>query len=284
VHKTPGEVVGTVRSLFRYPVKSMLGEALTESAVTELGLAHDRRFALIDTATGRAASAKAPVLWRALLGFSARIDCGDVSPRVVITLPDGEITSDIDDKVDEKISRRLDREVHLAASPPPDLEIERARPDEVLAQGVDAQVTADIGRLGRASPQGAFFDYAPLHLITTSGLAALAQAAGGEVETARYRPNLVIDTGGAPAFMEDAWVGREVEIGPEVRLRVLVATPRCAVPTLAHGDLPQRADAMTALMASHLVTVEGRPRPCLGVYSQVLQGGVVRVGDEVRVR
>jgi hypothetical protein len=57
----------TVEQLWRYPVKSMLGEPLTETEATERGLPGDRSLALTDLATGKIASAKAPRLWRALL-------------------------------------------------------------------------------------------------------------------------------------------------------------------------------------------------------------------------
>ena len=54
---------GRVVSLWRYPVKSMLGEQLNSSYVTEHGLLGDRAYALIDQKTGKVASAKNPRKW-----------------------------------------------------------------------------------------------------------------------------------------------------------------------------------------------------------------------------
>jgi uncharacterized protein YcbX len=54
---------GTVSELWRYPVKSMRGERLTESEVTEAGLVGDRAYALVDAETGKVCSAKHPRLW-----------------------------------------------------------------------------------------------------------------------------------------------------------------------------------------------------------------------------
>jgi uncharacterized protein YcbX len=51
---------GTVVSIWRYPVKSMLGEELNSSFVTERGLVGDRAYAIVDEVTGKVASAKNP--------------------------------------------------------------------------------------------------------------------------------------------------------------------------------------------------------------------------------
>src|SRR5439155_12378535 len=85
--------VRTVAALWRYPVKSMLGEELTASDVDERGLIGDRGYAIIDAETGKIASAKHPGKWNVLLHMRARYDdepiVGEPVPPVVITLPDG---------------------------------------------------------------------------------------------------------------------------------------------------------------------------------------------------
>src|SRR5919198_1581778 len=90
---------GTVVSLWRYPVKSMLGEELNSSYVTERGLIGDRVYALIDQQTGKVASAKNPRKWGRLFDFRAAftdsLQFVGVIPPVRITLPDGsQIFSD----------------------------------------------------------------------------------------------------------------------------------------------------------------------------------------------
>jgi MOSC N-terminal beta barrel domain len=55
--------VGTITAIWRYPVKSMTGEELDASAVTEQGVLGDRAYALIDAETGKVASAKNPKRW-----------------------------------------------------------------------------------------------------------------------------------------------------------------------------------------------------------------------------
>lgn len=112
-----------------------------------------------------------------------------------------------------------------------------------------------------------------MHLITSATLAHVG------AEMIRYRPNLVLDIPGAPAFAENDWTGRAVAIGP-VLLRVVLPTPRCAVPTLAHGALPRRTDAVRRLLAENRIPVpEFGVRPCLGAYAQVMNGGTISRGD-----
>ncbi|MFJ4669583.1 MOSC N-terminal beta barrel domain-containing protein [Kitasatospora purpeofusca] len=266
-------LVATVERLCRYPVKSMLGEELHEAEVSERGIAGDRGWALLDADSGRVVSAKNPRLWAGVLGFTAVTGPGG---RVVVLGPDGEA-------VDEGgLSERLGRKVRLVDVPPPGASVERSVPEEVLARGVRAEVGFTVSELGRGAPSGTFFDFAPLHLLTTAALAAAdapAAAAG------RYRPNLVLRTpGGVSGFVENGWVEGELAVGPELRLRVLAATPRCAVPTLAHGPgLPRSAAALRVLAErNRVVPLPGMSAlPCLGVYAKVLRPGRVRVGDRV---
>ncbi|HWN34907.1 MAG TPA: MOSC N-terminal beta barrel domain-containing protein, partial [Pseudonocardia sp.] len=66
------EQVGTIVELWRFPVKSMLGERVEAAVVTEAGIVGDRGHALIDRQTGKVASAKHPRLWPDLFGCRAR--------------------------------------------------------------------------------------------------------------------------------------------------------------------------------------------------------------------
>ena len=101
---------------------------------------------------------------------------------------------------------------------------------------------------------------------------------------ARYRPNLVLDLPAEPGFAEDGWAGRTLELGPQVVLEVVVPTPRCAIPTLAHGALPPDPDALRVLNAHHVVEIEGfGTAACAGAYARVVRGGRVRRGDAARL-
>ncbi|GAA2368360.1 molybdenum cofactor biosysynthesis protein [Catellatospora methionotrophica] len=268
-----------VATLHRYPVKSLLGEQLTAADVTAAGLAGDRALALLDTATGRVASAKHPRLWQRLLTLTAAID-----PRGVrITGPGVDVHS-TDPAAAKTLSALLGRNVELTGTPPEQALLDRADPDAVLRDGITATLPLVTNTLGGAAP-GTFFDFAPVHLLTTATLRRItALHPAGIADLRRYRPNIVIDTADENGFPEDDWVGRELHIG-EAALRVIVATPRCAIPTLAHGDLPRDPDALRVLARHHRIVPLPAlgPQPCAGIYAQVLHPARIRPGDPVRV-
>ncbi len=272
---------GSVVALWRYPVKSMLGEELPEAEVTERGLAGDRARAVVDAATGQVASAKEPRRWKRLLACAA----AGAGADVVLELPGSGRARAADPDVDERLSALLGRPVALRDAPPPAAELQRAVPEEVLRRGLEAQVETVTLVLGEAAPPGTFFDFAPLHLMTRATLARIAALhPRGTADAARYRPNLVLDLPDEPGFAEDGWAGRTLELGPEVVLEVVLPTPRCAIPTLAHGALPPDPDALRVLNAHHVVEIEGfGSAACAGVYARVLRGGRLRRGDAARL-
>jgi hypothetical protein len=276
---TEEDMLGTVAVLRRYPVKSMLGENLPASDVTGRGLAGDRGLALVHRETGRVASAKNPRLWRGLLKLAATAS----GPTVKIVLPDGTAIVGTDPGIEDVLSGLLGQPVTLTATPPTSAVLDRADPEEVLRDGLDARVRLEDLQLAAGSPEGTFFDFAPLHLITTSALERIAGLSPrGTVERERYRPNIVIRTT-APGFAENDWVGHDLRIGSDLVIRVVSRTPRCAIPTLEHGDLSRDVSALRVL-ADHnrirpLDTLD--PQPCAGVYAQVLRPGRIQLGDIV---
>jgi uncharacterized protein YcbX len=263
--------IGTAVALRRYPVKSMLGEDLAEAELEAAGVLGDRVLALVDQDTGRVATAKHPRLWRTLLKCSAtRAGAG-----VRIRVPDGRTVDAADDDVDRTLSALLGRSVRLTAVRPDGAEVERPAPEDVLEHGVEAEVPFATLEIGQGTPGGTFVDYAPVHLISTATVAHIG------VEALRYRPNLVVETPDGRPFAENDWVGREITVGG-ARLRGLLPTPRCSVPTLEHGDLPRSPQAVRRVLADNRVDVPGfGVLPCAGVYAEVVVGGTVRLGDPV---
>ena len=274
-------MLGTVTVLRRYPVKSMLGEDLTEADVDGSGLARDRRLAVVSRRTGKVASAKYPRLWRDMLTLSA--EALDGAAR--ITLPGGETVCSTDPGVDEVLSAVLGQPVTLTGTPPPGATLDRAVPDAVLRDGIKAEVPATLIEIGAAAPPGTFVDFAPLHLITTATLDRIAELSPyRRARLERYRPNVVIRTD-AGGFTENDWLGRDLRVGDALVLRVIARTPRCAMPTLAHGDLPRDTEALRVVARHNRVRPlpEADPEPCAGVYAQVLHPGRIRAGDQVRL-
>ncbi|MGE2721243.1 MOSC domain-containing protein [Mycolicibacterium celeriflavum] len=269
-------MTGRVAALKRYPVKSMLGEVREHIRIGPTGVEGDRRYALIDEETGRVATAKHPRRWSALLQCASTTD---EDGSVAVTLPDGRrmpVT-----EAGAPLSEMLGRAVHVADERAAGAILERSDPLEVLEHGIDAEFDPVLLELGQGAPGGAFVDHSPVHLITT---ATLDEIGVGMAEALRYRPNVVIEMAdGSEPFAENGWLGSEISLG-EVTLRVTMPTPRCAVPTLKHGDIERLPDAVRYLLDHNRVEVPGAGElPCAGVYAEVLTAGAVSIGDEVKV-
>src|SRR5579883_31280 len=229
-------VVGTVAALWRYPVKSMLGEALESTAVTAHGVVGDRAYALQDVQSGRIVSAKNPQKWAKLLEFRAAFTespAQETLPPVRISLPNGGSVTSGEADVGRVLSGWLDRDVQLLTSAPDTASLDQYWPD--IAGTAHQETVTEL-----FMPPGTFFDSCSIHAITTATLAKLQTLyPEGQFEPCRFRPNILIaPTSDAPAFVEDAWVGSVLAIGDRVRLSIDTACPRCVVTTLAQSGLP----------------------------------------------
>ena len=266
---------GTVVSIWRYPVKSMLGEELNASYVTERGLLGDRAYALVDEETGKVASAKNPRKWEKLFDFrSVFIDPPQVAeniPHIKITLPDGtQVFSGQDNDIDYTLSKALGRDVRLVKANLDKPSYEEYWPDiEGLAQR--EKVTDE------AMPPRTFFDIAVIHLLTTSTINRLRGLyPEGRFEVRRFRPNIVVESAsGEKDFIENSWIGKKITIGEDIVLRVMGPCTRCVMITLPQGDLPRDSGILRTVAKYNRVNV--------GVYASVLRSGTIHRGDLVRL-
>jgi len=293
----------TVAELWRYPVKSMRGERVGAADVAEAGFTGDRGFAVVDSATGKVASAKHPRLWGDLLrceaSFVEEPTEGAPLPAVSIRLPDGTETASDAPDVDARLSSLLGRAVQLTTIAPEGNaylavwpHIEGVIPDDLRAQiAVDAadDVEPTDGTLtgltlGLSSPPGTFFDVAALHVLTRSTLTGLGRLQpGSEFAVERYRPNIVIEADVDP-FAENGWAGAELVIGERLGAAVLMPTMRCIMTTLAQGDLPRDNGVLRAVARHNRVDLPGLGTwSCVGAYAIVTKSGRVRLGDDVEL-
>jgi uncharacterized protein YcbX len=290
------QLVGTVGALWRFPVKSMQGEQLDAEDVGQAGIVGDRADALIDRQTGKVASAKHPKVWPDLLACRATFveppRRGDDLPPARIDLADGtSVMSDAPD-VDAALSRFFGRDVELARAAPADFTIDQYHPDieHLDPEGHRDQLTetklgaALFNQLGvpSAVPQGSFMDVFPVSLITTSSLDHLGELEpGSRFDVRRFRMNLIVETA-SDGFVENAWLGRALEVGDDVRLTVSMPDPRCVMTTVAQPGLP-RDPAILKSLAKHnrLDVAGGGLYPCAGVYAVTASPGTIRNGDPV---
>jgi uncharacterized protein len=165
--------LGSVVSLWRYPVKSMMGEELNATEVTERGLLGDRAYALVDSSDGKVATAKNPRKWPRLFDFRATVigparAAAAKAPPVRIALPDGTIATSDQGDLNQILSKALNREVALGAAQREAVNAEEYWPD---MDGLDHQDTVTDFTL----PEATFFDVAMVHLLTTATLDRLRE-------------------------------------------------------------------------------------------------------------
>jgi uncharacterized protein YcbX len=265
--------VGSVGALYRYPVKSMMGEELNSTIFGSKGVVGDRLFALSDPETGKIASAKNPSKWPNLFAFHATYtapleDSFSPIPPVRITLPDGETVQSDAANLDQVLSDTLGKPVRFLSGAPASGTLEEYWPDIEGLPKRD-EVTDE------AMPAETFFDLAMVHLLTTATLDELRKLyPQGRVESRRFRPNVVIST--TPeitGFAEKDWIGKILSIGSTVKLKVTGPCPRCVMTTLAQADLPKDVGILKTALKHNNAHV--------GIYATVLQGGKIRRGDVV---
>ncbi|GJL69773.1 MAG: molybdenum cofactor biosynthesis protein [Nitrospirales bacterium] len=280
--------MGVVQSLWRYPVKSMRGEALSLAQVTAHGLQGDRVYGILDGGDGKVATAKNPKKWPNLFAFQASlieaVSDNDMVPRVRITLPDGTIVTSEQKDLSQVLSQALNREVSLAVIEGGRVTgVQSAMAGTWMAQSEEYWPDMD-GREKRDTvtdfslPAGTFFDAAMVHLLTTSTLNQLRGAyPEGRFEEPRFRPNLVVESAGdgQEGFIEQAWIDHTLGIGDEVRLKITGSCGRCVMTTLAQGGLPKDTGILRTAVQHNSGNV--------GVYASVTQGGMIRCGDRVRL-
>ena len=266
---------GSVVALWRYPVKSMIGEELNSSEITDRGLLGDRQFAVVDRATGKVGGAKNPRRWGNFFDYRAAYveapKSGERIPPVRITLPGGDVVTNDRADLDQVLSRAFGRDVAFV----------EAGPGQTTS-GVAEEYWPDLEGLAHRDtvtdfemPAGTFFDLAVVHLLTTSTIDRLRELyPQGRFEARRFRPNIVVATGSEdPGFVENDWIGRTVMVGAAVRLAITKTCQRCVMITLPQGDLPKDSGILRTAAQHNGVNV--------GVYASVVDGGTIRRGDPV---
>lgn len=287
--------LGTVRELWRFPVKSMGGERVDASAVGARGLHGDRLWAVRDEEAGALTNAKRlPALLQCSARFVAEppADVGPGTvPAVVVTLPGGDEVRSDDAQVHARLSALLGRKVTLCPlreasdrahykAPRPtagDMRHDFAIADGEALPDFSMMPLGTLMELGSyATPRGTYFDAATLHVITRASLAALREVleTDGDADVRRFRPNVVVDTGDAHGFVEAGWTGSTLALGA-CEAFVDCPTPRCSMPIRAQAGLPAEPRVLKAIVA--------HAERCLGAYASVARGGRVAVGDAVSI-
>jgi uncharacterized protein YcbX len=190
-----GRPVGRVVGLWRYPVKSMAAEPLTEVDVSWHGFAGDRRWAFIRDGVPQSGFPWLTLRERADLNHYRPSFVDPTQPdksQTVVQTPAG-VVFDVTDPA-------LARELHPAGA-------------RVIKQN------------------RGIFDTFPLSLVSTQTIARLSEMVGAQLDVGRFRPNILVEAADEAPFQEDDWVGRALRVG-SMTMRVDKRDGRCVVITI----------------------------------------------------
>ena len=274
----------TLEEICRYPVKSMLGECLTETTLSKQGSPGDRSWATRDEKRGGIRGAKKIPQ---LMLFSARTSHVGVAE---IQAPDGSFCRSSDTGINTWLSEKLDHPVSLWPLLPAD-NLEHYRRGAPDSADFEEELRTLFGRLPEEplpdlsafsevlefeSPPGTYFDAFPIMLATRQSLNTLSvRAPTSRFDPRRFRANFILNVVGSDAaYPEQDWIGRELHVGDAV-LKIVDTCPRCSMTTHATADLPRDTEVMRHLVKE----ADGN----LGVYAKVIKQGAVRAGQSVTV-
>jgi uncharacterized protein YcbX len=258
------EVVGSVASLWRYPVKSMAGEQVAEAFVGYAGVYGDRCYAFLNK--------------RAPSGFPFLT--GRTRPWMLLyraSFRDAALAARPPNQADaEKLG------VGITPVFPPTLAVDvRTASGEIFAADDPALIAALAGKgaeaedLSLARSDRALTDCRPLSLISNATIGQLGDETGLALDARRFRANIYADFASGQGFAEDAYVGRRLRIGERAVIAVLDRDPRCKMISLD----PETAEENSAVFRNVAQAHGGNA----GVYCAVLTEGMVRAGDTIAV-
>jgi uncharacterized protein YcbX len=260
------QLVGTVESLWRYPVKSMRGEELDEIFAGYAGVYGDRLFAF--------ASSASPKGFPYLTGREQR--------QMLLYRPRFHHPKNAARPINQIEAEKLSPSLNPVSASPADLMVDVETPNrktftiddpaliDTLRAGLEDKHQLTLLRSDRAMT-----DCRPLSIIAVQTAKKLAEEAGTTVDKRRFRANIYLDLNSADGFGEDEFVGKTLRIGPKVTVSVLQRDGRCMMITLD----PDNAEKTPAILKQVAQAHEGMA----GVYAAVLVEGTIRKGDPVEL-
>ena len=281
--------LGKVDSIFRYPVKSMMGEKIEETCVTSNGVLGDRVWAVRDEVRGGIRGAKKIPQLMQLSAACIVEPTGYGSDPAAVTLADGEVIRTDDQNINARLSQALDHRVTIWPIMPKE-QLDHYRRGAPDSDDLETELRQVFGRttdeplpdlsifppeiLEYESPPGTYFDAFPLLILSKRSLAAMNQRQPASIfDRKRFRPNLLIeDFNSVGDFPEEAWEGFRLKVGSVV-LKAEVVCPRCVVTTHGFEKLPKDPSIMRALVKEN----NGN----LGLYASVEEPGKISAGDKI---
>ena len=259
-------IVGSVESLWRYPVKSMHGEELDEIFAGFSGIYGDRFFAFRSSASSKGFPYLTAREQHQMLRYRPRFRHPEKAAQPLNLAEAEGIGLGASPVYADSMDLMVDVETpagDMVAIDDPSL-IDRLR------EGIDTKHHLTLVRSERTMT-----DCRPVSLLSVQTVKKLAEETGTAVDKRRFRANVYLDLASAGGFAEDKFVGRSLRIGPKVILSILERDPRCIMITL---------DPDTGAIAPALLKKVAQAHGSMtGVYGAVLAEGMIRKGDSVEL-
>jgi MOSC domain-containing protein len=258
-------IVGRIESLWRYPVKSMRGEALAEAFVGFAGVYGDRLFAFKSSTrpagfpylTGREQAE--------MLLYRPRFKHPDRALRP----PNLGAAEAIAPGITPLLGDAADLAVEVETPSGEVLAIEDPALIRRLGEGVERSILTLI------RSERAMTDCRPVSLFAIQTARQLESETGIALDKRRFRANFYLDLGSAAGFAEDGFVGYRLRLGDRAEVAVLERDPRCKMITLDPETAKPTPDVLRKVTRDH----DGKA----GVYAAVLVEGTVRQGDPIEL-
>ena len=257
-------IIGKVDSLWRYPVKSMRGEELDEAFAGFSGIYGDRLFAFRSSASPKEFPYLTAREQQKLLQHRPRFRNPDKAARPV-NLAEAESMGA--NPVSADLTELM---VDVETPGGETLAIDDPALIGTLRNGIDQKHQLTLMRSERA-----LTDCRPVSIFSLQSARQLAEETDTPVDKRRFRANIYVDLTSAKGFAENEFVGRSLQIGPKVIVRILERDPRCMMITLD----PDTGEKTPALLKKVAQAHDGMA----GVYGAVLVEGTLRKGDSVKV-
>jgi hypothetical protein len=259
-------VIGKVESLWRYPVKSMRGEELSELFVGFAGIYGDRMFAFRSDArpagfpflTGRELSK--------MLLYRPRFRYPDKAAKP----PNLTEAQAIPPGLSPVVAQPDDLTVDVVTPSGDVLPVDDPALVRSLNEGLRDGAVLSLLRSDRAMT-----DCRPVSLFSVQTARRLGEELGINLDKRRFRANIFMDLPAMSGFAEDQFVGRRLRIGAKTIVSILERDPRCAMISLD----PDTAERNPAILGKVTKAHDGMA----GLYAAVLVEGMVRAGDDIEV-
>jgi uncharacterized protein YcbX len=263
---TENSIVGTVDSLWRYPVKSMSGEEITEAFMGFSGFYGDRCFA-IKSSTARegfpylnATAQEKMLCYRPQFRFPERaakppnlLQAMSIAPGV------NPANADWEDMI-----------LDVVAPSGEVISVDDPKLLEMLAEGISEKHQLSLIRSDRA-----LTDCRPVSLISLQTVRQLETELNFPVDKRRFRANIYFNFAANNGFAEDELVGCKLRIGENATIMVLERDPRCKMISLDPETGEHNPEVLRHVAKAHDAFA--------GVYCAVLVEGIIKKGNSIEL-